>query len=100
MTFGNQKSLVSWCVYDFANSIYVAVIPATIWAAFYTNKIVGNDEGLGDLWWGRAVSISMLIVAITSPVMGAIADYAGVRKLICPPTKLNRRARPILMMIQ
>lgn len=76
----NKKAIASWCLYDFANSIYVAVIPATIWAAYYTNAIVGNDEGLGDLWWGRAVSFSMLIVAATSPVMGAIADYAGVRK--------------------
>ncbi len=76
----NKKAIASWCLYDFANSIYVAVIPATIWAAYYTNTIVGNEEGLGDLWWGRAVSFSMLIVAATSPIMGAIADYAGVRK--------------------
>jgi len=80
VTTGNRKALVSWCVYDFANSIYVAVIPATIWAAYYAIAIVGNDSGQGDLWWGRAVSTSMLIVAITSPVMGAIADTGGVRK--------------------
>ena len=80
MSQANSKAVISWCLYDFANSIYVAVIPATIWAAYYTNTIVGNEEGRGDLWWGRAISASMLVVAATSPVMGAIADYAGVQK--------------------
>jgi UMF1 family MFS transporter len=76
----NRRAVAGWCLYDFANSIYVAVIPATIWSAFYANRIVGNDTGQGDLWWGRAVSVSMLLVAITSPPAGALGDFAGVRK--------------------
>lgn len=76
----NKKTIASWCLYDFANSVYVAVIPATIWGAYYANRIVGNDAGQGDLWWGRVVSATMLFVAATSPVMGALADTAGVRK--------------------
>jgi len=76
----NKKTIASWCLYDFANSIYVAVIPATIWAAYYANKVVGNEAGQGDLWWGRVVSATMLFVAATSPVMGALADTTGVRK--------------------
>lgn len=76
----NTKTLVVWCLYDFANSIYAAVIPATIWSAYYANVVVGNADGLGDLWWGRVVSGTMLCVAATSPVMGSIADYAGLRK--------------------
>ena len=76
----NKKTIASWCLYDFANSIYVAVIPATIWAAYYANKVVGNEAGQGDLWWGRVVSATMLFVAATSPVMGALADTASARK--------------------
>ena len=80
MATSHRRTVWSWYLYDFANSIYVAVIPATIWSAYYANAIVGNDTGVGDLWWGRAVSLSMLVVALTSPIVGAIADYAGVRK--------------------
>lgn len=76
----NRRAVAGWCLYDFANSIYVAVIPATIWSAYYANRIVGNDAGQGDLWWGRAVSVSMLLVALTSPPMGALGDLAGARK--------------------
>ena len=75
----NRKILASWCLYDFANSFY-AVLPAVLWTVYYRERIVGNEQGLGDLWWGYAISGSMLIVALTSPPMGAIADYAGVRK--------------------
>ncbi len=67
-------------MYDFANSTYSAVIVAVVFPVYYTSYIVGNETGLGDLWWGRAISLSMLFVALTSPVLGGIADFAGLRK--------------------
>lgn len=76
----DKKIIAAWCSYDFANSIYYAVIPSTIWSSYYANYIVGNSNGLGDLWWGRAVSTTMLVVAIISPIMGAIADQAQIKK--------------------
>ncbi|MBA4372104.1 MAG: MFS transporter [Thermodesulfovibrio sp.] len=74
------KQILSWCFFDFANSSYSAVIAAVIFPVFYVSKIVGNDSGQGDLWWGRAISASMAIVALTSPLLGGIADYSGRRK--------------------
>jgi UMF1 family MFS transporter len=75
----NRRTIASWCLYDFANSFY-AVLPAVLWTVYYREVIVGNEQGLGDFWWGWAISGSMLVVALSSPPMGAIADYAGVRK--------------------
>jgi UMF1 family MFS transporter len=75
----NRRTIASWCLYDFANSFYV-ILPAVVWQVYYQQKIVGNEQGLGDLWWGRAISVSMIFVAVSSPMMGAVADYAGVRK--------------------
>jgi len=76
----DRRLIGAWCLYDFANSWYVAVVPATIWSAYYAKVIVGNEAGLGDLWWGRVVSTSMLFVAATSPVLGSVADHLGIRK--------------------
>ena len=45
----DRRVLVAWCLYDFANSWYVAVIPATIWSAYYATYVVGNESGLGDV---------------------------------------------------
>lgn len=76
----NKLAIISWCLYDFANSSYSAVIAAVVFPVYFANVIVGNETGLGDLWWGRAISISMAAVAISSPFLGGIADYLKVRK--------------------
>lgn len=76
----DRTAVIAWALYDFANSAFAAVIVATIYAAYYALAVVGNQRGEGDLWWGRVISVSMAVVALTSPVMGAIADHAGVRK--------------------
>lgn len=76
----NRKRILSWCLFDFANSSYSAVIASVIFPVYYATHIVGDSSGLGDLWWGRAVSLSMLIVAVLSPFLGGIADYSGLRK--------------------
>lgn len=75
-----RRVVLAWCLYDFANSWYVAVVPATVWAAYYATVIVGNERGLGDAWWGAVVSTTMLFVAVTSPILGSVADHAGLRK--------------------
>lgn len=80
MALENRKQVASWCLFDFANSSYSAVISAVIFPVYYATRIVGNDAGLGDLWWGRAVSLGMVTVALTSPLLGGIADYFGIRK--------------------
>ena len=76
----NKKQIVSWCLFDFANSSYSAVIAAVVFQVYYINAVVGNAAGSGDLWWGRAISLSMLVVSLSSPFLGGIADYAGLRK--------------------
>ena len=83
----NRKSIAGWVLYDFANSVFPAVIAATIFSVYFGKAIVGDDgtgttvpSGSGDLWWGRIIAASALFVAITSPVLGSVADRAGVRK--------------------
>jgi UMF1 family MFS transporter len=76
----DRKHVVSWCLFDFANSSYSAVIAAVVFQVYYINAIVGNAAGQGDLWWGRAISASMLFVSLSSPFLGGIADNAGLRK--------------------
>ena len=80
----NRKAAVAWTLYDFANSAFVAVISATVYAKYYALVVVGNERGEGDFWWGFAVTTAMAVVALSSPPLGAIADHAGIRKrLLC-----------------
>jgi len=74
------KRILAWCLFDFANSAYSAVIVVTVFSVYFVTHIVGNEHGLGDLWWGRAISMSLLLVVLSGPILGALADRAGLRK--------------------
>lgn len=80
MKFTKSKEVISWCLFDFANSSYSAVISAVVFPIYYVSVVVGNESGKGDLWWGWAISGSMIVVAITSPFLGGISDFSGKRK--------------------
>jgi UMF1 family MFS transporter len=75
-----DRKIFSWCLFDFANSSYSAVIAAVIFPVYYTTVVVGNDASLGDVWWGRSISVSMAFVALSSPFLGGISDNAGAKK--------------------
>jgi len=80
VTGSPRRTIVAWTLYDFANSAFSAIVYATVFPAYYANTVVGNEQGHGDFWCGLAVSVSMGLVALTSPFLGGIADHAGVRK--------------------
>jgi UMF1 family MFS transporter len=76
----NKKQVGAWALFDFANSVYPAVITTTVFSIYYVGTVVGNETGRGNWWWGLCVSVSALIVAVSSPLLGAIADRGGARK--------------------
>ena len=76
----DKRTVRAWILYDFANSIFPAVMTTAVFPLFYVNIIVADDGGLGEFWWSRAVAVSALLVALTSPLLGAIADRTGLRK--------------------
>ena len=68
----------AWYLYDFGNSAYAAVVLLAIYSAYFKEEVVGGAEG--SRFWGIAVGIAMLFVAITSPILGTIADFSGSKK--------------------
>jgi UMF1 family MFS transporter len=68
----------AWYLYDFGNSAYAAVVLLAVYSAYFKGEVVGGAAG--SRLWGIAVGIAMLVVAITSPVLGTIADFSGAKK--------------------
>jgi UMF1 family MFS transporter len=68
----------AWYLYDFGNSAYAAVVLLAVYSAYFKEGVVGGAEG--SRLWGIAVGIAMLVVAVTSPVLGTIADFSGAKK--------------------
>jgi len=66
-------------MYDFANQPFTNIIVTFIYSAFFT-KIIAENEQIGTTLWTNAIAISAVIVALLSPILGAIADNGGYRK--------------------
>jgi len=83
-----RKELLSWILYDFANTAFSVIVVTVVFSVYFKQYIVadfkvdifGLTRNPGDFLWGLGGAISMLFVALTSPVMGAIADYGKSKK--------------------
>ena len=79
----DRRAVFSWALYDFANSAYTTLIVTFIYATFFTEYVAPPSEGsvIGTALWANGVTISALLVAVLSPILGAFADRGGYRKL-------------------
>jgi UMF1 family MFS transporter len=73
-----RRERIAWYLYDFGNSAYAAVVLLAIYSAYFQGEVVGGAQG--SRLWGYAVGIAMLVVALTAPVLGTIADFSGSKK--------------------
>jgi UMF1 family MFS transporter len=74
-----RKKIFIWTLFDFANTSFSIVVVTFLFAVYFKN-IIANAEPIGDFYWSLGTSISMIITAIISPVLGAIADYSAGKK--------------------
>lgn len=75
----HKYKLFSWLLFDFANTSFSVMMVTFAFPLYFKNVICGG-EPQGDALWGASLSISMLVVALISPVLGAAADFSGRRK--------------------
>ena len=76
----NNKTIFAWSMYDFANQPYTTLVITFIYSTYFAKAIAPN-EIIGTALWSRAMTITALTVAFLSPIMGAVADKTGHRKL-------------------
>ena len=76
----SPRATWSWALYDFANSPFTTLIVTFVYATYFTEAIAA-DSVSGTVLWSRGITITALIVALASPVLGALADRGGYRKL-------------------
>ena len=72
------KSLISWLLFDLANTVYAFVIPG-----LYFSVWLVSEKGWTDQQLGFATSSAMIIVAILGPWVGRKSDGSeGKKKLL------------------
>ncbi|OGT36545.1 MAG: MFS transporter [Gammaproteobacteria bacterium RIFCSPHIGHO2_12_FULL_38_14] len=72
-------SLSAWCLYDWASSSFSVNVTTFIFATYFTTHIAVN-EITGTYQWANATSFAGILIAILSPLVGAIADHGGHHK--------------------
>lgn len=85
----DRKELWGWYSFDFANTSFTVMVVTVAYAIYFREYVVGDlsillpwgARPVGDVLWGLGNAISMLLVGITSPYLGAIADGTSRKKL-------------------
>src|SRR5438552_9677659 len=73
------KKVFTWSLFDFANSSFAVIIVAFVYAIYF-KKVVALNLPVADFYWSVSINISMVIVAILSPLLGAAADHFSNKK--------------------
>ncbi len=77
---GTGKRIWGWWMFDWANQPYNILLLTFIFAPYFTSY-VAPDPVSGQTMWGWMLAISGLLTALCAPVLGAIADSSGHKKL-------------------
>lgn len=67
----NKKNIFLWTLYDFANSI------TTIVFFLYFSQWLVIEKGVADFWYNMIFTIGSLLLLLTAPILGSIADKNG-----------------------
>lgn len=76
----DTRSILGWAMYDFANSAYSTVL-ITIFNLYFLDIIKSSGTGWdGESVWAYSTSFAMLLIALSAPALGAMADLSGSKK--------------------
>ncbi|HMM92773.1 MFS transporter [Bradyrhizobium sp.] len=79
LTYPRRAAVVSWIFFDWAAQPYFTLITTFVFAPYFAS-FVASDPASGQALWGFATAAAGLMIALLSPVLGAVADASGRRK--------------------
>lgn len=74
-----RRGIWGWMFFDWAQQPFHTLIITFVFAPYFAAAVAPN-AAKGQELWGLATGIGGFLIAIMSPVLGAIADAAGPRK--------------------
>jgi UMF1 family MFS transporter len=78
-TYPARSAVTGWILFDWAAQPYFTLITTFVFAPYFATH-VASDPASGQSLWGFATAAAGLVIALMSPVLGAIADASGRRK--------------------
>jgi UMF1 family MFS transporter len=83
-----KREIFGWAMYDFANSAFATTILAVIFNQYFATVVAGGERGVelfgfrlhGASFFTFSVAFSMVVSAVLSPLLGAVADASASKK--------------------
>lgn len=70
----------SWALYDWGSNAYATIVLTFVFATYFS-QTVADDEVTGAALWSTTLGIAGIFVALGGPLLGAVVDQYGRRKL-------------------
>ena len=73
----------AWAWYDWANSVYFTTVITAVFPTFYATyaaRGLGLEPAQVTARFSLITTLSVAAVAIAAPILGAVADYSGIKK--------------------
>ena len=77
--YPRRSGVISWIFFDWAAQPYFTLITTFVFSPYFATHVASNPAS-GQAMWGFATAAAGLVIALLSPVLGAIADASGRRK--------------------
>ena len=74
-----RRGIWGWMLFDWAQQPFHTLIITFVFAPYFASAVASN-AARGQELWGYAAGIGGLLIALSAPAFGAIADASGPRK--------------------
>jgi UMF1 family MFS transporter len=75
-----RKPVVAWALYDWANSAFATTVMAGFFPVFYSAISESLSKEDSQFWFNVTLAAASILIAVSAPLLGAIADRGGSRK--------------------
>ena len=75
----DRRAVRAWISYDWAISAFNTLVGTFIYNTYFARTFAPSEE-MGMALWSRGVIATAILVAILSPILGAVADRSGRRR--------------------
>lgn len=82
-----RGEMLAWAMYDFANSGYTTVVLTALFNTYFVAVIAADYGDTATALWTLTIAVSNLLVLLSAPMVGAVADqYAWKKRLLLVST--------------
>ncbi len=68
-------------MYDWANSAFVTTIMTAVFPIYYISVAAKDlEKNSAELWYTTSTTVGLILIAILSPILGAVADFLPIKK--------------------